>query len=434
MKERKDMRRFIPKAVRLTMATGIVASATMLAWHYDRSEDTLPEPTPIATGTPMPPEEMPTLVFGTQTSCAANLCTAFSTDVNRDTIVDTRDLRGVAACLNKPATQCRDADADINKDGEIDIVDIACIGRNFSSPTPISTPIATPTSEPTLTLVPTPTLTPTQEPTFTPTPEVVDKDINFVFGEGVSLQEQQEIKSGMVMVKDWLSAKTRVEINDLHVFASGNAVWVIDQYLGRTIFPQERDEAQRRLANATAFVGEQRDIFISTSSPGWTRTSPIIGGPVPEGRIHTLLHEYFHILQREVEGYNGIFPHWLNEGNAHFVAAVGLDENKIYPYKKIRQGHVGEAASVEEDLRSMESAQGFYSAGSPFADEYSLAFLAVEFLPKGSPDDGIPALVSFWKHIGEGIPWQIAFEFSFGKTPDQFYNEFESWRQRGFQQ
>lgn len=385
----------LANTMRVVMATGIITFSSKGVQSFD--EFIAPEPTPISTGMPMPPAGTPTLVFEKQ--CPAILCTPLSADVNGDRVVDPRDLQLVADCLDQPATQC--PGADVTRDGVIDVADMACVASNLSA--------------------------------HHPTPEAIGQDTNFVFGEGVSLQEQQEIASDMGMVRDWMSAKTRIEINDLHVFASGNAVWVIDQYLGRTIFPQQRDETQRRLANATAFVGEIRDIFIITSSAGWTRASPIICGPVPEGRIHTLLHENFHTIQREVGGYNGIFPHWLNEGGAHYVAAIGLNDNGIYPYKKIRRGHVSEAASVKEDLRSMESAQGFYGAGSPFADEYSLASLATELLVKDLPDNGIPALISFWQHIGERSPWQVAFQLSFGKTPDQFYSEFEKWRKGSFQ-
>jgi hypothetical protein len=264
----------------------------------------------------------------------------------------------------------------------------------------------------------------------TATPEAGSQGITFVFGEGVTQQQQNEIRSGTTLARDWLSSKVGIKIDDVYVFASGSSVEVVDQYLARTIFPQQREEVQKRLANATAFTGEKKDLFIITSSPGWLSASPIIGGPVAEGRTHTLIHEYFHVFQRDVGGYNGSFPHWLNEGGAHYVAARGLADNGVYSYVKIREGHLTEAVKVRESLRSMESAQGFYGAGTPYADEYSLGFLATEYLVKDLPNNGIAALTGFWQEVGRGNPWQTSFQSSFGKTLDQFYAEFESVRPR----
>lgn len=307
------------------------------------------------------------------------------------------------------------------------------------TPEPTATPTRVPTATPTRTPDPTPTNTPrpptptrVPEATPTPTPETSVKDINFIFGEGVTLEQQKEIRDGINMARDWFSAKAGIKINDVSVFAFANSAQLVDQYLQRTIYPRPRDEAQKQLAGATAFTGERKDIFINTSSPGWTSSSPIIGGPVVEGRKHTLAHEFLHIFQREVGGYNGSFPHWLNEGGAHYAAARTLADNNVYSYGKIRDGHVREASGMKETLKSMESVQGFYGAGSPYADEYSLGFLAVEHLVKDLPNEGIPAVVRFWQEIGKGNPWQTAFQTSFGKIPDQSYSEFETYRQQGF--
>lgn len=271
---------------------------------------------------------------------------------------------------------------------------------------------------------------PKPEPDSTPTPETGFQGITYVFGEGVTGQQQNEIRSGTTMARDWLFSKAGIKIDGFYVFASGSSAEVVDQYLARTIFPQQREEVRKRLANATAFTGEKKDLFIITSSPGWVSASPIIGGPVVEGRTHTLIHEYFHVFQREAGGYNGVFPHWLNEGGAHYVAARGLDNNGVYSYVKIREGHLTEAVKVRESLKSMESAQGFYGAGTPYADEYSLGFLATEHLVKDLPNEGVSALARFWQEIGRGNPWQTSFQSSFGKTPDQFYSVFESLRPR----
>ena len=300
--------------------------------------------------------------------------------------------------------------------------------KSTRKPTESFTPTPRP-AEPTPTRTPIPT--PTNTPTMLVTPETNPNATKFVFGEGVTPEQQKEIRDGINMARDWFLAKTGIEINDVYVLAFADLTQLVDQYIART-YPRPRNEVQRQLAGATAFVGEKKDMFINTSSPGWTSSSPIIGGPVAEGRLHTLVHEWLHIFQREAGGYNGPFPHWLNEGGAHYVAARTLADNNIYPYQTISDGHVREASGIIETLKSMESDQGFYGAGSPYADEYSLGFLATEFLVNGLPNEGIPAITKFWQEIGKGVPWPTAFQASFGKTPDQFYYEFESFRKLGF--
>ena len=87
-----------------------------------------------------------------QASCA--VCNA---DINKDGIVNSIDLSRVSGCLNQPATQC--PDADINKDGKIDEKDLNCIQQTdiylkqcstglTQAPTQISYPPSPPAQNP----------------------------------------------------------------------------------------------------------------------------------------------------------------------------------------------------------------------------------------------------------------------------------------------
>lgn len=121
----------------------------------------------------------------------------------------------------------------------------------------------------------------------------------------------------------------------------------------------------------------------------------------------------------------------MNEGSGHYVAAVMLSARQIYDYQRIRNGHVMEASAVNELLNQLESKESFHSAGNKAtADEYSLAFLAVEFLTRDLPNRGINGLVDYWRKIGQGIPHPLAFEQAFGKTTQNFYREFEQYRKK----
>ena len=55
--------------------------------------------------------------------------------------------------------------------------------------------------------------------------------------------------------------------------------------------------------------------------------------------------------------------------------------------------------------------------------------LGTEFLIKST---GLPSLATYYSAIGQGTPWQTAFQQAVGVTPDEFYRTFEEYRVRGF--
>ncbi len=297
------------------------------------------------------------------------------------------------------------------------------------TPEPTFTPTATPTPMVELTATATAVPTVASTPQLTSTPEAGIKNIKYEFAEGVSEEMRGEIRKYADKFINWLNSETGISLDNVTIFADNNPGRLIEQYLQRSSFSEaQKAQERQKLLNATAFAGQRKDFFVITTSNGWTEASPIIGGPVKEGRAHTIAHELFHLIQMRLKAHQRNFPYWLWEGSAHYIAARGLDENGIYAYEQIREGDLREAASVKETLRSMESTS-FYYTGTPYADEYSLARLAVELLVKDLQDGDIQGMAKFWEYIGKGVPWQTAFQDSFGKTPDEFYSEFENWRQ-----
>lgn len=270
-------------------------------------------------------------------------------------------------------------------------------------------------------------------PTTISAPELKQSaQASFNFSEGVSEAERREIEQISIQAIAWINSKTGISLEGVSVFADNNPARLIEQYLKRTNFSEAQKAQERQnLLKATAFAGQQNDFFIITSSPGWTSASPIIGGPVKEGRTHTTVHEIFHLLQMRLNAHQRPFPYWLWEGSAHFTAAQYIGENNLYPYENIVKGHVSQATPMREALQSLETT-AFFSAGAPHADEYSLAFLATQYLTDGLPEGGVKQLASFWELVGKGIPWQTAFPQVFAKNPQEFYTGFENLRQRGF--
>lgn len=256
----------------------------------------------------------------------------------------------------------------------------------------------------------------------------------FVFEEGVPEDQQKQIRDVVTKAEKWFSSHG-LDLGEVMIFTFNDGKKAVDQFLQRspTIPPSEHKNIRENLSRATAFSGTNHDFFIISTSPGWNSASPIIGGPVVEGRYHTVAHELFHVWQRNMGAYKYEPVAWLNEGVPHYIAALFLRDTGLYPFEKIRNGHLLEAAKVKDLLSSLESNRIFYQAGNPAtADEYSLAFLAVEYLTRTSQNSGVNAIVEYWKKIAEGLPHQTSFQLAFGKTPTAFYKEFETFRQQGF--
>lgn len=254
----------------------------------------------------------------------------------------------------------------------------------------------------------------------------------FNFSEGVPENQRKEIEKTTLQVLDWFNSKAGISLSGVTVFADDNPQRIIEQYLQRTNFSEDQKASDRKnLLQATSFVGQRNDIFIITTSGGWTQASPIINGPVAEGRVHTIVHEIFHLLQMKFMAHHRPFPYWLWEGSAHYIAARFLTETNRYDYQKITSGHISEASRMSESLQTLESTQ-FYRAGTPFADEYSLGFLATQYLTKDLLEGGVKELTKFWEEVGKGTDWQTAFRQVFGKATQQYYADFETFRKQGF--
>lgn len=255
----------------------------------------------------------------------------------------------------------------------------------------------------------------------------------FKFGEDVPEHFQEQIRTTSASALEWFSNQG-VYISGADIFAYMDPNTTVDKYFERSpqIHPNQHQAIRADRIRDTAFTGFNHDLFINASSLGWLYASPIIGGPPKEGRDHTIAHELLHVFQREVGAYDQEPTAWLNEGWAHYLAALFLEDTNIYQYDRIRKGHISEASKMREQLQTLESYQTFRVAGSTYADEFSLAFLAVEYLVKDLPDKGIPALADYWRKIGQGFSKQSAFEEAFGKRQEVFYREFEPYRQQGF--
>ena len=120
-------------------------------------------------------------------------------------------------------------------------------------------------------------------------------------------------------------------------------------------------------------------------------------------------------------------PMWLIEGSADRFALHTLT-NSAY-WAGWAQGRTDEEVSWEIATPAY-AASGvrlqFLAAATPLSDEgYGLAFAAVTRL---EAQTSWPAVVRYWRLLGEGLCWDQAFEEAFGMTPNQFYDDFEANR------
>lgn len=274
-----------------------------------------------------------------------------------------------------------------------------------------------------------------------PTPTLPDQleetsstDGPFHFSEEVTYEQRELITKTTSQTLSWLNPKMETPLEGVSVYAYDDAEQLVDLYLSRTDFPEgvKAQERQNLLRGATAWAGRQNDIYIFTKAPGWISASPIVAGPVREGQMHTIAHELFHLLQMKFGAHNNLFPAWLWEGSAHYIAARFLGENDLYSFEDITSRHTQEASKMYEPMRLLENWQDFSRAGSPYADEYSLAFLATKHLLEDFPEGGVKELSNFWELVGKPLPWTNAFQEVFGKTPQEYYSSFENWRTNGF--
>ena len=292
-----------------------------------------------------------------------------------------------------------------------------------SNPTPTARSEAPPTTVQPAKPLPVIQVTPTAIRVISP--EAKHDNAAFDFGDDVPENQKQEIRDAVNIGTNWYSSHG-INIENISVFAYGNAQEAVNTHLRRS----PGAGVPQNISLVTAFVGAKDDFYIITTSDGWTKAPPIIGGTVPEGRYYTIVHELFNVWQRKIGAYDhGPVVAWMNAGIAHYLPAIFLKEKNMYSYKEIRNGHLKEAARVSEKLSSLETYAAFHDAGNKqTADEYSLAFIGVEYLVRGLPNSGINAATDYWKRISQRQPHPMAFKAAFGKTPEEFYKEFEIYR------
>jgi hypothetical protein len=183
-------------------------------------------------------------------------------------------------------------------------------------------------------------------------------------------------------------------------------------------------EARQTLSQAGAVASNDK-VFILTSK--WDTMPSLF-------RLVTAVHELWHTVQYALAGRFALSPAdqvppggpvWLNEGCADFVAYSALADARVSnaadfrteALRKLKNGTAG----VDLPSVATRASSGQYE---PFV-KYTLGFFAVELLVR---DKGMGAIAEYYRQVGQGKPWQQAFQDVFGRSVDTFYGEFATYR------
>lgn len=218
-------------------------------------------------------------------------------------------------------------------------------------------------------------------------------EVTFIFGEEVSDEDEAVIREGIRFARAYTQ-----------------------EQLGRIV---ERaftvDAHPEQEFPSTAYVADGA-IFIATNHQVWLESSPM-------HKLKIVVHEYFHLVQYESVRDPRVIPLWLMEGSAELfayqaVASLGLvNWNAVADYWTL--GMFNDPATAGVSLQQMAQPEPAVACCI-----YSVSPLAVIDL---IAELDWPALLGYFD-IVNSMPPDDAFVESFGRSPVDFYAEFEAAR------
>ena len=188
-----------------------------------------------------------------------------------------------------------------------------------------------------------------------------------------------------------------------------------------------------RMEVASGFV-YGRSIYLCFESDDLVFSTPhlrVVDAEIGERwqRVESLiLHELFHIYQRELVGFDAkldgrplgddvvALPTWFIEGTAILAG-----------YRVYNEAFNMETEALEEQLglmtipfNELESDLSYDLYGDKVYEQGSLAsiWLILEYRRQ--------SIDNFMKYVGAGLPWPVAFKKSFGITPSAFYAQLKN--------
>jgi len=241
-------------------------------------------------------------------------------------------------------------------------------------------------------------------------------------------QYQQNIVDALVMSMDYAKSKLGIPSleNRVTIYAFGDFEKLVETYAQKKNI--SIDTARNHWGNGQGIAESDLGYaFVNTTSDWWKNASDT-------ERMKVVIHEYLHTIQHDssnksvggaVDVVPGAGPRWLSEGIAEFLAYLPLVDNGIISYNEIRNHWIGRMIWSDTSLDTMETWNGF--AANLVNTGFSA--LASEFLATKA---GVPALITYYQNLKPNTPWQTTFNQTFGISPKEFYQQFETHQQAGF--
>jgi len=135
--------------------------------------------------------------------------------------------------------------------------------------------------------------------------------------------------------------------------------------------------------------------------------SESVGFSLTEG-ARLIAHEYWHVLQFSLSGWQNRPPVWLVEGTATYMEQEYL-EHRALPV---------EERFLDSLAPSLEALAWYGFTGW----DYSVGAVASQFLHDREP---VGAFVEFWCELNGAVSWQEAFESAFELPVSEFYAAYE---------
>ncbi len=187
------------------------------------------------------------------------------------------------------------------------------------------------------------------------------------------------------------------------------------------------------IAEARQQLADGQTVFASPGGHIWIYLVNFEEASVPLRRL-ALFHEYTHTLQfwlAEIRFQStrpqerSFVPRWLVEGCAEYVSTRKLAARGVVDEARIRRVTIAFARDVTQPLTVYETAgQAAFLGGNEAS--YDLGYLACERLADVHGIDKVNE--KFWTAFDTHRDWRKAFQESMGRSPDDFYADFESYR------
>lgn len=269
--------------------------------------------------------------------------------------------------------------------------------------------------------VPPATTTATTTTTTTPPPS----SLTYVFGSGLDAPAQDKVRTYFDRAAADELALTGVTVSNARVFVSTDAAWLAQQEcdtLGYGNSGCYTSTTSRWTSGYSIAVGGPG--FVSVY---WAAADFQQGAPLDIQKI--LAHEVFHALQAQLDHLNEATtppdvvrtsgPVWLNEGAAEYIGyRVAADTGfQAYSTSLAQQKSCARQFGVPLDqLQTYAQPQS-----------YCLFEVAVDHLVAEAPGD-VNGLINYYKALGAGTAWPEAFKLAFGKSVEDYYTDFATYR------